>query len=148
MYLVSDTVSVISDANQIVGSQTGSQRGQTSGDAGRRPATNSPAIWPFRLRQAMSGDGSVASYKRGVTGSNPVAPTRIFRVSVRGHEESVAPVPKAMPGVGGPVLHQQGRLMQTRWSLTPVGLGHGVRRPSGSGQAVVSSARMASLTWP
>jgi hypothetical protein len=40
--------SAVSDANQISGSQTGSQRRQTSGEAGRRPATTSPATRHFR----------------------------------------------------------------------------------------------------
>lgn len=64
----------VSKANQISGSQ--SQRGQASGDAGRHPVTISTANWHFRRRQATSCDGSVASYKRGATGSNPVVPTR------------------------------------------------------------------------
>ena len=54
----------------------GSQRKQTTGDTGRRQAIISPASWRFRRRQATSSDGRIASYKRGVTGSNPVAPTR------------------------------------------------------------------------
>src|ERR1700730_6718052 len=67
-------ISSISEANQIAGSQTGSQRRQTPGDAERRPATITPANWLFRRQRAMSSDGWVAPYKRGVTGSNPVAP--------------------------------------------------------------------------
>src|SRR6478736_623536 len=70
----------ISSANEISGSQTGSQRRQTLGDAGRRLATMSSASWLFGRRWATSGDGSVASYKRGVTGSNPVAPTRFGKM--------------------------------------------------------------------
>jgi hypothetical protein len=57
----------------------GSQRRQTPGDTGRRPATNSPANWLFRRHQATSRDSKIAPYKRGVTGSNPVAPTRFPR---------------------------------------------------------------------
>jgi hypothetical protein len=58
----------ISEANQNPGSQTGSQRRQTPGDAGRHPEKVSSASWPFRLRQATSSDPTVAPYKRGVTG--------------------------------------------------------------------------------
>jgi hypothetical protein len=57
------------------GSQTGSQRSQVLSDTGRRPATVSAANWLFRRRRATSRDGTAWTYKRGVTGSNPVAPT-------------------------------------------------------------------------
>jgi hypothetical protein len=70
----------ISGANQNVGNQTGSQRRQTAGDAKRRAATMSSAGRHFKRHQATSRDGSVAPYKRGVTGSNPVAPTRFMQV--------------------------------------------------------------------
>jgi hypothetical protein len=53
----------------------GSQRRQTPGDTGRCPATITAANWLFRRHLATSCDGTVTSYKRGVTGSNPVAPT-------------------------------------------------------------------------
>ena len=61
----------ISEANRNPGSQTGSQRRQTPGDAGRHPATVSPDSWLFRRQQATSSDSKTAPYKRGVTGSNP-----------------------------------------------------------------------------
>ena len=52
----------------------------TETDTGRRLTTMSSASWLFGRRWATSGDGSVASYKRGVTGSNPVAPTRFRKM--------------------------------------------------------------------
>ena len=67
---------LISSANEISGSQTGSQRSQTSGDERRRPATTRPASWLVRRPRTTPRDGKTALYKRGVTGSNPVAPTR------------------------------------------------------------------------
>src|SRR5260370_34346710 len=67
-------------AHEVPGSQRGSQRSQTPGDTGRRPATISPVSWHFRRRRATSRDGSVASYKRGGTGSNPVAPTKVLQL--------------------------------------------------------------------
>jgi len=66
----------ISEANEIAGSQTGSQRRQMPRDTGRRQATISPGNWPFKRRQATSRDAAVAPYKRGAGGSNPPAPTR------------------------------------------------------------------------
>ena len=57
----------ISEANQNPGSQTGSQRRQTPGDAGRHPEKVSPVSWPFRQHQATSRGGEEASYKRGVS---------------------------------------------------------------------------------
>ena len=57
----------------------GEPNGPTETDTGRRRATYGDeclASWLFGRRWATSGDDSVASYKRGVTGSNPVAPTR------------------------------------------------------------------------
>ena len=56
----------ISEANEIPGSQTGSQRRQTSGDTRRLLATINATSWLFRRRQATSRDGSVSPYKRGV----------------------------------------------------------------------------------
>jgi hypothetical protein len=56
----------ISEANQNPGSQTGSQRRQTPGDAGRHPEKVSPGSWLFRRHQATSRGGKTASYKRGV----------------------------------------------------------------------------------
>ena len=53
----------------------GGQRRQIPGDVGRRLPTISAASWHFKLRQATSSDGKIVSYKRGVTGSNSVAPT-------------------------------------------------------------------------
>jgi len=50
---------------------TGSQQRQTPGDARRRSATSGRTSWHFRRRQATSRDGSVAYYKRGVTGFEP-----------------------------------------------------------------------------
>jgi hypothetical protein len=67
---------IVGEANKSPGSQTGSQRRQAPGDTGRHLATISPASWRFRRCKATSSDRRVASYKRGVTGSNPVAPTR------------------------------------------------------------------------
>jgi integrase len=55
----------------------GSQRRQTLGDAEPRPATINPAIQLFRRRQTTSSDRSGTSYKRGVTGSNPVCANQI-----------------------------------------------------------------------
>src|SRR5260370_38950316 len=66
---------LVREANQISGSQTGSQRRQASSDTGRRQATIVPANRHFRRRQPTSRDGSVAPYKRGGAGSNPVGPT-------------------------------------------------------------------------
>jgi hypothetical protein len=63
-----------------MGSQTGSQHRQPSSDAGRRPATVGAARCLFRLRQTTSRDGKIAPYKRGVTGSKPVAPTTFSQV--------------------------------------------------------------------
>ena len=68
-------MNLLSKANEISGSQTGSQRRQTPGDTRRRLATINPASWHFRRRQATPRDSKIASYKRGVAGSNP-APTR------------------------------------------------------------------------
>ncbi len=70
--------STISEANQILSprSQTGNQRRQTPGDVRRGPATINAVSCHNRRRQRTCCDGRVASYKRGVTGSNPVAPTR------------------------------------------------------------------------
>ncbi len=58
----------ISEANQ----NPGSQRRQIPGDAGRHPEKVSAGSWQFRRHQATSRGGKNASYKRGVTGSNPV----------------------------------------------------------------------------
>jgi hypothetical protein len=57
---------LISQANQISGSQAGSQQRQRLGDVGRRPTTISPAGWLFRRQRATSSHGSIAPYKRGV----------------------------------------------------------------------------------
>jgi hypothetical protein len=46
----------INKANQILGSQTGSQRSQAPADAGRRLATISPASWLSRRCRATSCD--------------------------------------------------------------------------------------------
>ena len=70
------SLNLISKTNEIPGSQTGSQRRQTPGDIRRHPATISPDSWVFRRQWVTSRDGRIAPYKRGVTGSNPVAPTR------------------------------------------------------------------------
>jgi hypothetical protein len=79
-------MSLISTANQISGSQTGSQQRRTPGDAGRRPATIAPANWLFRLRKATSNDDKIAPYKRGAGGSNPPAPlTGCRRVRLERH---------------------------------------------------------------
>jgi len=56
---------LVREANEIPGSQTGSRRRQTPGDAGRRAQTISTACWHFRRRQAMSGDGNIASTSEG-----------------------------------------------------------------------------------
>jgi len=77
---VADLTAAISDANEFLGSQRGSQRRQTSGDAGRHQATKSPASWHFRRRQATFSDGTNSPYKRGVTGSNPVLPTKFSQL--------------------------------------------------------------------
>jgi len=61
-------------------SQTKSQRPQTRGVTRPRPATIVAASWHFRRCRATSRDGLVAPYKRGVTGSNPVAPTRFTQL--------------------------------------------------------------------
>jgi hypothetical protein len=71
---------LISSANEISGSQTGSQRSQPSGDTGRRPATISPANCLFRRRQATSCDGSTGPYKQEAGDSNPPAPTRFLQL--------------------------------------------------------------------
>ena len=57
---------LISRANQIPGSQTGSQRSQTPGDVRRRPATIRPANWHFRRHRRRPATVRIASYKRGV----------------------------------------------------------------------------------
>ena len=70
----------ISGANQILGAKRGAKAGRrraTQGDT-RRRSVQMAGI--FRRRQATSSDGSSAPHKRGVTGSNPVAPTRFSQV--------------------------------------------------------------------
>jgi hypothetical protein len=62
------------------GSQTGSQRRQTLGDVWRRLAAVNPVSWHERRHQATFRDGPMTPYKRGVTGSNPVAPTKSSEV--------------------------------------------------------------------
>ena len=77
----------ISDANEISGSQTGSQRPHTSRHARRRQAAVVAGQRPAGLRRALSGHQNNASYKRGVAGSNPDVPTpcsRQFLLSVFG----------------------------------------------------------------
>ena len=88
----------------------GAERG-ANGD--RHWATMSSASWLFGRRWATSGGGSVASYKRGVTGSNPVAPTRsagmwyLSAVRLRAKEESTADVIGLINGVV-PGRHRRG----------------------------------------
>jgi hypothetical protein len=45
-------------------------------------ATSTAVRWHVRRHWAMSRDSSIASYKRGVTGSNTVAPTGFSQVKV------------------------------------------------------------------
>jgi hypothetical protein len=80
MYAYPALTPVISKANEISGSQTGSHRRQTPGDAGRRARTISAVSWHNKLRRATFRDRSVASYKRGGAGSNPAAPTRFLQL--------------------------------------------------------------------
>jgi hypothetical protein len=89
---ISDPARLISEANRNPGSQTGSQRRQTPGDAGRHPATVSPASWHLRRHRETSRDVKIVPYKRGVTGSNPVAPTRLSQV-----EASLVAGKKSLP---------------------------------------------------
>jgi hypothetical protein len=69
-------MNLISKPNEIPGSQTGSQRRQIQSDVERHLAAIWLANWHFRRYQATYRDGSFAPFKRGATGSNPVAPTR------------------------------------------------------------------------
>ena len=67
----------VSCANDTEGSQTGSHWQQACGHIGPQSATivtGQGHVWP---RPAPPGDGGGLSYKRGVTGSNPVAPTQV-----------------------------------------------------------------------
>ena len=57
-------------------SQSKSQRPETRAVIRLRPATIVAGRCHIRPRQATFRDGTNAPYKRGVTGSNPVAPTR------------------------------------------------------------------------
>jgi hypothetical protein len=57
------------------GSQTGSQRRQAARHACSRSETVTAARWDISGRRKTSEHGSGAPYKRGVTGSIPVAPT-------------------------------------------------------------------------
>jgi hypothetical protein len=63
-------------------SQTKSQRPQTPGHTGPLPATIVAARCHFRQYPARSSHATDFAYKPGVTGSNPVAPTRSEAMSV------------------------------------------------------------------
>jgi hypothetical protein len=85
------------------------------------------ASWHFRRHRATSGDGSVASYKRGVTGSNPVAPTKFSQldglfetligdpVTTAGNHRCMLPDGERVPGGHGSIpLDHQGRAVRRR----------------------------------
>src|ERR1035441_10072444 len=61
-------------------SQTKSQRPQTRGVTRPRPATIVAGSGHIRPQEATSGDRPNAPYKRGVTGSKPVAPTKFLQL--------------------------------------------------------------------
>ena len=61
------------------GSQSGSQRAQSSGDAERRPATIAPGERHTGRHRATSGDWAELLWEQEVAGSNPAIPT-IFRI--------------------------------------------------------------------
>ena len=58
------------------GSQSGSQRAQSSGDARRRPATIDPGERHIGPREATSGDRLELIWEQEAAGSNPAIPTR------------------------------------------------------------------------
>jgi hypothetical protein len=68
------------DPESQIKSQTKSQRPQTRGVTRLQPATIAAGKCHIRPHQATSRHGKNASYKRGVTGSNPVAPTRFLQL--------------------------------------------------------------------
>jgi hypothetical protein len=80
-------MNLISKRTRFWGAKTGSQRRQVQSDVERRLATISPGNWHFRRHPATSRYGWVAP-KRGVTGSNPVAPTPGQRVCRAGRRRA------------------------------------------------------------
>ncbi len=114
-------MNLISRANEFSGSQTRSQRRQTWSDVRRRPATISPASLHFRRRHATFHDGRIAPYKRGVTGSNPVAPTEFLQLD--GLFETLIGGPVTTAGNHRCMLPDGGKGAQETWQhpLRPPG---------------------------
>jgi hypothetical protein len=84
----------ISDANDTQGSQSGSHRLQTSGDAAPQPATIAAANLPVQPHWAVSADAPVVPSKQRVAGSNPARRT-IARRTMRYSHFELAHTPAA-----------------------------------------------------
>jgi hypothetical protein len=74
----------VSEANEILGSQTGSQRRQIMGDAGPRPATVGAAERHSRPYPATSGDVRGMPPKQSLARSNPARPDGQGAMCTRG----------------------------------------------------------------
>ena len=72
----------ISGANELAGSQVGSQGGPTSGDARPRPAIIGAGGCHARPCQATPGDGGDVLWEQEAAGSNPAIPTSSEHMSI------------------------------------------------------------------
>jgi len=104
-----------------LGSQTGSQRQQTSGHTRRQRAMVSPASWPIRPCPATCSDAAYAPEKRKAGGSTPpltTVSTITLRPSDQGKRERGLPVVIAMTDSDGPCL-SAGRRALSHADRTP-----------------------------
>ena len=101
-----------------------------------------PASWHFRRHRATSCDSKTASYRRGVTGSNPVAPTRFSQLG--GLFETLIGGPVTTAGNHRCMLPDGGRVPMGPWQHPFRLPGRAVRRR----QALPALERHAGLKDP
>ena len=120
-------------------SQTKSQRPQTRGVTRLQPATVVAGRCHTRRQQATSSDGKNLPYKRGVTGSNPVAPTKFLQLD--GLFETLIGGPVTTAGNHRCMVADGGRVPKGEWQhpLRPPG----ARRAPTAGTTGTEAARRA-----